>query len=81
VITRGAGGARVLTVTGADGRSGTVTIAITVTDPGSGCTAVASFQLLIGPIAVPTLPQWGLISLMALMALAGAASLRRRGAR
>lgn len=81
VITRGAGGARVLTIVGADGRSGVATITVTVTDPTvSVCTAATStsFQLTIGPVAVPTLPQWTLLMLAALLAAAGAVALRRR---
>ena len=61
VITKGIGGARVLTVQGADGRSGVATITVTVTDPvGGACFSSASstFQLTMGVVAVPTLPEW-----------------------
>ena len=78
VITRGAGGARVLSITGADGRSGVTTITITVTDPGSGCSTSASFQLSIGPTAVPTLPEWAMIALSLLLVGGGYAVVRRR---
>ena len=82
-ITRGAGGARTLTIRGADGRSGVATITVTVTDPGGvncSLTASTSFQFAIGVTAVPTLPQWTMIALMALLALAGFVAMRRRTA-
>jgi hypothetical protein len=82
VITRGVGGARVLTIFGADGRSGVATITVTVTDPTvTTCTAATttSFQITIGTAAaVPTLPPWALLALTALLALAGFAAVRRR---
>jgi hypothetical protein len=78
VITRGLGGARVLTIFGADGRSGVATITVTVTDPSaSTCSTSTNFQLTIGT-AVPTLPEWAMIALTALLALAGFAAVRRR---
>jgi hypothetical protein len=80
VIARGAGGARTLTVTGADGRSGVTTITLTVNDPNSGCTTTSTFQLTVGAVAVPTLPQWAFLALAVLMALAGFAAIRQRGA-
>ena len=80
VITRGIGGARVLTIFGADGRSGVATITVTVTDPSTTiCSTSTSFQLTIGT-AVPTLPQWALIALMILVTAAGFMALRRRTA-
>jgi hypothetical protein len=80
VITKGIGGARVLTIFGADGRSGVATITVTVTDPSAAtCSTSTSFQLTIGT-AVPTLPQWALIALMILLAAAGFMALRRRTA-
>jgi hypothetical protein len=75
VITKGIGGARVLTQ-GADGRSGVVTV--TVTDPTSYCGTSTSLQLTIGTTAVPTLPQRAMIALTILLALAGFASMGRR---
>ena len=83
VITKGAGGARTLTIRGADGRSGVSTITVTVTDPSVGTCTLAgttSFQFAIGVTAVPTLPEWAMIALMALLALAGYAAMRRRTA-
>ena len=71
VITKGAGGARTLTIRGADGRSGVSTITVTVTDPSVGTCTLAgstSFQFAIGVTAVPTLPEWAMIALMALLA-------------
>jgi ice-binding like protein/exosortase sorting signal-containing protein len=81
VITKGAGGARVLTIVGADGRTGAATITITVTDPTSSCSTTTSFLLTIGPVAVPTLPEWAFIMLAVLLAAAGVVALRTRGAR
>jgi hypothetical protein len=81
VITRGAGGARILTVTGADGRTGITTITVTVTDPSvtfCALSASTSFQLTIGATAVPTLSQWSMIALTLLLALAGFVALRAR---
>jgi hypothetical protein len=78
VITKGVGGARVLNISGANGRSGVATITVTVTDPNAGCTTSTSFQLTIGTVAVPTLPQWALLALTLLLALAGYVSMRRR---
>jgi hypothetical protein len=79
VITKGTGGARVLTIQGADGRSGVATITVTVTDPtASNCATSTSFQLTIGAAAVPTLPEWALIALTVLLALAGFVAMRRR---
>jgi hypothetical protein len=81
VIAKGVGGARVLTITGADGRSGIATITVTVTDPTAfNCAASSSFQLTIGAAAVPTLPEWALIALTVLLALAGFVAMRRRTA-
>jgi hypothetical protein len=80
VITKGVGGARVLTIFGANGRSGVATITVTVTDPSAtACSTSTSFQLTIGT-AVPTLPQWAMIALMILLAAAGFMALRRRTA-
>jgi hypothetical protein len=80
VITKGIGGARVLTIFGANGRSGVATITVTVTDPSATtCSTSTSFQLTIGT-AVPTLPQWALIALMILVTAAGFMALRRRTA-
>jgi hypothetical protein len=81
-ITRGAGGARTLTIRGADGRTGLATITVTVTDPGGvtcSLSASTSFQFAIGA-AVPTLPEWAMIALMAGLALAGVVAMRRRTA-
>ena len=81
VITKGVGGARVLTIFGADGRTGVTTITITVTDPTvSVCTAATttSFQLTIGAVAVPTLPEWAMLMMAALLTAAGSIALRRR---
>jgi Ice-binding-like/Putative Ig domain/IPTL-CTERM motif len=79
VITNGVGGARVLTVSGADGRSGVATITVTVTDPtAASCSTSTSFLVTIGAVPVPTLPPWALIALTVLVALAGFASMRRR---
>ena len=81
VITRGVGGARVLTIFGADGRSGVATITVTVTDPTvSVCTAATSttFQLTIGPVAVPTLPEWAMLLLALLLTAGGVVVLRTR---
>jgi Ice-binding-like/IPTL-CTERM motif len=81
VITKGVGGARVLTIQGADGRSGVTTITVTVTDRTvQTCSAAASttFQLTIGAIPVPTLPQWALALLAVLLAGGGMLALRRR---
>ena len=77
-ITKGIGGARVLTIFGADGRSGVATITVTVTDPTSNLSTSTSFQLTVGAAAVPTLPEWAMIVLTALLALAGFAAVRRR---
>ncbi|MCU1382689.1 MAG: hypothetical protein JWL71_1386 [Acidobacteria bacterium] len=75
-----ASGVRTLTVTGADGRSGTAVITLTVTDPSNGCNSTSTFQVTVGATAVPTMPQWGLFALTALLGLAGVASMRRRHA-
>jgi hypothetical protein len=77
VITKGVGGARVLTIFGADGRAGETTITVTVTDPVSLCQTTTTFLLTIGT-AVPTLPQWAMIVLTVLLALAGFVAMRRR---
>ena len=80
VITKGIGGARVLTIFGADGRSGVATITVTVTDPSTTtCSTSTSFQLTIGT-AVPTLPEWAMLALMVLLVAAGFIALRRRAA-
>jgi hypothetical protein len=79
VITRGAGGARLLTISGADGRAGVAAITVTVIDPtASDCRTSTVFQLTIGAAPVPALPEWALIALTALLALAGVAALRSR---
>ena len=79
VITKGIGGARVLTIFGADGRTGVATITVTVTDPtASNCVTSTSFQITIGTVPVPTLPQWAMLVLTVLLALAGFAAMRRR---
>ena len=83
VITKGVGGARVLTIRGADGRSGVANITVTVTDPTVSVCALAtstSFQLAIGATAVPTLPEWAMIALTALLLLTGLVAVRRRTA-
>ena len=78
VITKGIGGARVLTINGADGRSGVATITVTVTDPTAGnCATSTTFQLTVGT-AVPTLPEWALLILALLLAAAGVVVLRKR---
>lgn len=74
----GPGGVRTLTVTGADGRSGVATIILTVTDPANTCSSTSSFQITVGPTAVPTMPLWGMLALSALLGLAGVASMRGR---
>jgi len=84
VITKGVGGARVLTITGADGRSGVAAITVTVTDPtNTTCTAATSttFQLTIGPVAVPTLTEWARLMLAVLLIGGGVLTIRRRTAR
>ena len=78
LVITGTGSARVLTIRGANGRTGVTTITVTVTDPTvATCSTSTSFQLTIGA-AVPTLPQWAMIVLTALLALAGFATIRRR---
>lgn len=72
-----AGGARTLTVTAANGRSGTTTISIAVTDPATNCIIISSFQLTVGT-AVPTLSEWWMIALTLLLGLAGFAAMQRR---
>jgi hypothetical protein len=67
----------VLTIFGADGRAGETTITVTVTDPVSLCQTTTTFLLTIGT-AVPTLPQWAMIVLTVLLALAGLVAMRRR---
>src|SRR6185436_8371045 len=80
VITKGIGGARVLTIFGADGRSGVATITVTVTEPSTTiCSTSTSFQLTIGT-AVPTLPEWAMLALTILLVAAGVTALRRRTA-
>jgi hypothetical protein len=79
VITKGVGGARVLTIVGADGRTGTTTITVSVTDPSSKCVTSTSFLLTIGT-AVPTLSEWAMIALTLLLAGAGFTAIRRRTA-
>ena len=74
----GSGGARTLTVTGADGRSGVATITVTVTDPTTNCATTSVFLITIGPTAVPTMPQWAMIALAGLLGLGGVVALRRR---
>ena len=84
VITNGSGGARVLTIFGADGRSGVATITVTVTDPTiTSCLSAVSttFQLTIGAVAVPTLPEWALLMMAVLLTAAGSVALRRRPSR
>ena len=76
-ITKGVGGARVLTIFGADGRSGLTTITVRVTDP-SNCVATRSFQLTVGAVPVPTLPPSALIMLALLLTAGGVLVLRRR---
>jgi len=79
VITKGIGGARVLTIFGANGRSGVATITVTVTDPTAPtCSTSTAFQLTIGAADVPTLPEWAMIALTVLLALAGFAAVRKR---
>jgi hypothetical protein len=81
VITKGTGGARLLTIFGADGRAGVAAITVTVTDPtAADCRTSTGFQLTIGAAPVPTLPEWAMIALTALLALAGVAALRSRRA-
>jgi hypothetical protein len=79
-ITKGVGGARVLTIFGADGRSGVTTITVSVTDnsSGSSCTTSTSFRLTIGT-AVPTLSDWAFVMLALLLTGGGVFTLRRRG--
>jgi Ice-binding-like/IPTL-CTERM motif len=77
-ITNGVNGARVLTIFGADGRSGVATITVSVTDPTTGCVTSTAFLLTVGATAVPTLPEWAMIALMTLLAMAGFAAVRRR---
>ncbi|HZR23559.1 MAG TPA: IPTL-CTERM sorting domain-containing protein [Vicinamibacterales bacterium] len=79
VVTNGVGGARVLTLSGGGGRTGVTTITETVTDPtASSCATSTTFLFGIGTAAVPTLPQWALMALSGLVALAGYAALRKR---
>ena len=79
LVLTGNGSARLLTIRGADGRTGVTTITVTVTDPTVlTCSTSTSFQLTIGAAAVPTLPEWAMIALTALLALAGFAAVRRR---
>jgi hypothetical protein len=78
-ITKGSGGARVLTIFGADGRSGVATITVTVSDPtAANCSTSTSFQLTVGTSSVPTLPEWAMVALTALLAVGGVAAVRRR---
>jgi hypothetical protein len=77
-ITKGIGGARVLTIFGADGRSGVANITVTVRDPVSNLSTSTSFQLTVGAAAVPTLPEWAMIALTALLALSGIIAVSRR---
>ena len=77
LVITGTGAAKVLTINGADGRTGVTTITVTVTDPVSGCSASTSFQLTIGA-AVPTLPQWAMLMLVGLLAAAGVFAMRMR---
>jgi hypothetical protein len=77
-ITKGIGGARVLTIFAADGRSGVATITVTVTDPTNNLSTSTSFQLTVGASSVPTLPEWAMIALTALLALGGVAAVRTR---
>jgi hypothetical protein len=52
-----------------------------VTDPTvATCSTSTTFQLTIGAAAVPTLPQWSMIVLTALLAQAGFVAVRRRTA-
>jgi hypothetical protein len=80
-ITKGVGGARVLTIFGADGRSGVTTITVIVSDPVNNCTTNTSFQLTVGTVPVPTLPQWAMIALGVLLAVGGFATMHRRTTR
>lgn len=77
-ITKGVGGARVLTIFGADGRTGVATITITVTDAASGCQTSTSFRLTVGAAAVPTLPQIFVVFLALGLVGVGYARLRQR---
>ncbi len=56
--------------------AGTSTVTILGTD-GSGCPGTIVYTIVI-VVAVPTLPEWGMIALTALLALAGFAAMRRR---
>jgi hypothetical protein len=76
-ITRGAGGARVLTIFGADGRSGVTTITVTVRDPINGCETSRSFSLTVGT-GVPTLPQIFVVFLALGLVAVGYVRLRQR---
>jgi hypothetical protein len=78
-ITKGVGGARVLTIFGADGRSGVATITVTVTDPSNPlCATSVSFRLTVGAVPVPTMSQWAMGLLMLLLTGGGVVALRRR---
>lgn len=80
-ITKGIGGARVLTIFGADGRTGVTSITVTVTDPTvTSCSSSASvtFLLTVGPTAVPTLPEGALLLLAVLLTAGGVVVLRMR---
>ena len=78
VITKGVGGARVLTITGADGRSGVANITVSVTDPTLGCTTSVTFRLTVGAVPVPTLSQWAMVLLALLLTGGGVFTMRRR---
>jgi Ice-binding-like/IPTL-CTERM motif len=78
VITKGVGGARVLTITGADGRSGVTDITVSVTDSGAGCTTSVTFRLTVGAVPVPTLSEWAMVWLTLLLTGGGVLMLRRR---
>ncbi len=73
-MTLSAGGV----LSGTPTTAGSSTITIRATD-GSGCPGLATYTIVVAA-AVPTLPQWSMIALMSLLALAGFAAMRRRAA-
>lgn len=65
-------------ITPATGASGLTTINVSVRDPSTQCTSVASFVLSVGVAAVPTMSQWAVLALVLLLMFAGYQALQRR---
>lgn len=72
------GGETTIRITPVAGVTGVTTIAVQVRDPHTDCINVTSFVLGVGVAAVPTLAQWALITLTALLLFAGYVAVRRR---